>query len=284
MTTPEGETRRMSRPGQSVALASLVCALLLPLLGHPALRAADIEEGQDAVLLDESLQIEILSDTLARVHHSRRLKVFTGKGIEDHDRASIFYNPSVKIREFSAAVISPQGKRADVKKPYFYDGAAFASYELYADTKHRTVQFPGLVPGATVEYQYEEEIRNLMYLQWFTRFDLQEEIPVRLKTLSVEAPSSFPLRFAVQGTPEATREEKDGKVVLRWQMRDVPALKSETWMPPDEDVVPHVQIYLRSFNFEDTQIDANDWNGIARWTRNLSRDREVPTDEVAAKA
>src|SRR5207247_9876241 len=115
-------------------------------------------------------------------------------------------------RGFLAAVIPPEGKRNEVKKQWFSDGAAFASFELYSDTKHRSVTFPGVDPGSTLEYQYVEEVHNLFYLQWYTRFDLQEQLPVRLKALSVRAPSSFPSRFAPRESAEHSRHAKAGSV------------------------------------------------------------------------
>ena len=275
---------RRTGPRWPAAGALFVCALLALPAGRSLPCAAELEEGKDAVLLEESLEIEIVSETLARVRYSNRTKVLTGKGVEEKRFASISYNPSVTIREFRAAVIPPEGKRTEVKKQWFQDGAAFASFELYSDSKYRAVEFPGVVPGSILEYQYLEEIHNLFYVQGFSRFDLQEKIPVRMKVFTVRAPTSFPLRFATKGSPEYTKEEKDGMVVNRWQVRDVPALEDEIGMPPDEDVIPHVQVYMRTFNYDDRRIEANDWNGIARWTRELSRDREVPGDEVTAKA
>ncbi|HYS04328.1 MAG TPA: DUF3857 domain-containing protein [Candidatus Dormibacteraeota bacterium] len=262
----------------------LACSALAFSPGPSPPRAADIESGQDAVLLEEHLDIEIVSETLARVHYSNRTKILTAKGVDEFDVASIYYNPSVTVRDFHAAVISPQGKRSEVKKQQFFDGAAFESFELYGDTKHRSVTFPGLVPGATLEYQYEQDLHNLFYLQWYSRFDFQETIPVRSKTFTLRADSSFPLRFAVQGSPEYGSEEKDGVVTHRWRVQDVEAVKSETMMPPDRDIVPHVRIYLRSYLYDNSRVDATDWNGIARWTRDLSRERQIPTEEVAAKA
>jgi len=284
MTLPNSRVHRRSWPHWVEAGVWCLCVALALPGGRSLPRAADLEEGKDAVLLEERLDIEIVSETLARVRYSNRTKVLTAKGVDENDVASIFYYPSVTIREFHAAVISPQGKRSEVKKQWFFDGAAFASYELYADTKHRSVSFPGVVPGSTIEYEYVKEIHNLFYLQSYTRFDLQEKIPVRLKVLSVRAPSSLQLRFAAQGSPEYSKEEEDGMITSRWQVRDVPALENEVAMPPDEDVIPHVQIYMSAFNYEDRRIDANDWNGIARWSRDLSRDREVPGNEVTSKA
>jgi transglutaminase-like putative cysteine protease len=281
MRRPESRYR-LTRARGFAGLAALYFALCVFPAGPPLPRAADIEQGEDAVLLEERLEVEILSDTLARVRYFNRTKVLTGKGVEEHDVASIYYNPSISIREFRAAVVSPQGKRTEVKKQQFFDRAAFESFELYADSKNRSVSFPGLVPGSTLEYEYEQEVRNLFYVP--KEFAFQGDIPARTQVFSVRAPVSFPMRFAVQGTPEYARDEKDGMVFHRWQMLDVPAIKSEYGMPPQKDVVPHVQIYLRSFLYGSDRVDATDWNGIARWTRNLSREKEVPGSEVAAKA
>jgi len=262
----------------------LACAVLMAGGGDGRLRAADIETGEDAVLLEETLDIEIVSESLARVRYVNRTKVLTVRGVEEHLGASAYYNPSITLREMRGAVISPAGKRTEVRKQQIVDHAAFASFELFSDSKNRSIVFPGVVPGSTLEHEYEVEMRNLFFLQEFMLFDLQEWIPVRQKTLTVRAPASFALRFATQGTPEYVREDHDGTVVHRWRVRDVPALKSEYGMPPTEDVVPHVQIFLKSFVYGEQRVDASAWNGIAKWTRDLSREREVPTAEVAAKA
>jgi len=282
MTLSRHIVRRVSRPLGIVAAAWLVCAALALPSGRSLPRAADIEDGQDAVLQEEHLDIEIVSETLARVHYFNRTKVLTARGVDKHDVASIYYNPTVTIHGFHAAVTSPQGKRSEVKKQQFFDRAAFESFELYADTKCRSVSFPGLIPGSTLEYEYEEEMRNLFYLPG--AFEFQEDIPARLKILTVRAPLTIALRFGAQGSLEYAKEEKDGIVTHRWQARDVPALKTEVDMPPERDIVPRVRIYPRSFVYGADKVDATDWNGIARWTRDLSRERQVPTNEVAAKA
>src|SRR5436309_10652553 len=162
---------------RGAARAWLVCTLLaLPALDSRP-RAAELEEGEDAILLEERLDIEIVSETLARVHYFNRTKVLTARGVDKHDVASIYYNPTVTIHGFHAAVTSPQGKRSEVKKQQFFDRAAFESFELYADTQQRSVSFPGLMPGSTLEYEYEEEMRNLFYLPG--EFEFQEDIPAR---------------------------------------------------------------------------------------------------------
>jgi uncharacterized protein DUF3857/transglutaminase superfamily protein len=273
----------MNRTREVRAVAVLLGALLtLPASEH-ADDAMDIGSGEDAVILEDSLEIEILSEREARVRSLNRTRILTQHGAERYGDASVFYNPWVTIRDLRAAVISPAGKRAEVKKQQVWEGSAFASYELYSDSKHRTIEFPGAVPGATLEHSYELAVHNLYFLP--TEFDLQERVPVKLKTITVRAPASFPLRYSVRGaSPDYTRVEEDGLVVHRWSARDIPALRNEADMPPWEDVVPRVTVFPKVIVWDEHRIDASTWNGIARWYWDLARDRMIPTDSVSAAA
>ncbi len=262
----------------------LACGLLPSTDTERASRAADNESGEDAVLLEESLEIEIVSPTEARQRYLNRTKILTPRGAEEHGSASIFYNPWVTIRDLRASVLPPAGKRVEVKKQQVWDGSAFASFELYSDSRHRTIHFPGAVPGATLEYSYEQVVRNLFHLD--TDFPLQDDIPARSKTFTVRVPASFPLRFTVRGaSPDYVREEKDGTVIHRWRVTDVPALREQMSMPPPEqDVRPRVSIYLKEIFWGDRRIDATTWDGIARFYWELAHDRMVPPAEVGETA
>lgn len=267
-------------------LATLLLAAAAPAPGAqaPGPGASGLEAGEDAIILAEVQEIEILPNGTARVHYERRSKVLTPRGAESEDVASVHYNPWIEILELRGAVVSPQGKRVEVKKQHIVDGGAFASFVLYADTRHRSIHFPGVVAGAVVEYSFDLEIRNLFYLRFYDGLLFQELIPARSKKLVVRAPASLHVRSSVRGSPQYRREEKDGVVTQVWEARDVPSLKRETDMPPEEDIFPRVQIYPKEIAWEQKLIDASSWTGIARWYWDLARDRMVPTPEVAAKA
>jgi transglutaminase-like putative cysteine protease len=273
----------MIRTRGSLVGPLLFVAALLPLQEHRSAPPADIEAGEDAVIQEETLDVEIISRTEGRVRHSKSVRILTTRGAEEYGTVTIGYNPWVSIRSLRGSVVSPAGKRAEVKKQQVWEGSLFASFELYADRKHRTINFPGAVPGATLEYEYEQVVRNLYFLP--DAFYLQEEVPARSKTFTVKAPAAFPLRHAVRGaSPEYSREERDGSVIHRWRVRDVPGLKDEPDMPPEDDLWPRVSIYLKEIQWDEHRIDASNWNGIARWYWDLARDRMVPDAAVTAAA
>jgi transglutaminase-like putative cysteine protease len=239
--------------------------------------------GEDAVLLEERLEIALTSPTSARVRYFNRTQVLTPRGAELFRTAAIEHGPGVTIREARGAVITPEGKRLEVRKQQIADAAAFADYALYADSMVRELTFVGLAPGATLEYGYEQELVNLFYLP--RRFDLQEEIPVRLKTLELTAPAASMPRVAVAGgPPDYTHEEHDGLVTQRWTVRDVAGIRNEPNRPPLEDVVPHIGVYPRKIAWSGYDVDAADWAGIGRFYWTLAHDRMAPSPEVAAEA
>jgi transglutaminase-like putative cysteine protease len=251
----------------------------------PAGAPGNIETGEDVVILEDTLTIEIASSTEARVRRIWRAKILTEAGIETIEKSghgALFYRSCCPIRDLRAAIIAPSGKRTDVKKQQIYDGAAVADFELYADSRYRAVTFTGAVPGSILEFSSDQEFTNLFYLPSEVAF--QEQVPVRARALILKAPASFAVRTAVRGSPLFSSHEEKGVVIREWRMRDLPALKRERSMPPESDLVPRVQLFPKEVVWETLRIDATSWNSIAQWEWALTRDKVVPDPDVAARA
>lgn len=266
-----------------LAVAILAVPALLGPPDAPLARAADITSGEDAVILEEAWAIDILSPEQGRVRYSSRTRILTPRGAARYGGVGIAYDKWVTITRLRAAVVSPEGKKTDVKKQHIVDSNEFGSFELYSDSKQRTIVFPGAVPGAVLEYSYEKDVRNLFFLP--KGIQLQDEIPIQSRILTVTAPASFPLRISVRGgKPEYNRTEEGGRVTHRWQVRDVRGFKPEPDMPPFEDLVGRVSVTPKEVVWEGSRIDAANWDGIAAWDWSMARDRMAPTPEVSQAA
>jgi transglutaminase-like putative cysteine protease len=267
-------------------LSVLACgfALAASAMAGESAPPKDLAAGEDAVLLEESLEIDVLSPTSARVLYHNRTQVLTQRGAERYDSDGVSYRPGVSVRDLRGAVVSPSGKRVEVKRQMIADRALFASYALYADSMIRTISFPGVVPGSIVEYQWEQEVTNLQFLP--DEFDLQERIPVRMKTLTVRSPADFLVHLGVRGAlrPESATEENRGTVTQRFTVRDVPPLRREDDMPPVPDLVPHIVIRPKEIVWGGHHIDVSAWAGVGRFYADIARDRMVPAPEVAEAA
>jgi transglutaminase-like putative cysteine protease len=276
-----------SAPFPGARLAWLVIAS--GILFGPAFAAEnpptkDLGKGEDAVLLEETLEIDVASPTSARVRYSNRTQVLTQRGAERYDFAGVSYGPGASVRSLTGAVISPAGKRVEVKRQMIADRAAYPSFVLYADSMVRTIRFPGVVPGSIVEYSWEQEVSNFHLLPH--EFDLQEEIPARAKTLVVRSPAAFLVHLGVRGDlhPGITTEEKDGVVIQTYVVRDVPPLRAEDDMPPQPDLVSHVVIRPKTITWGDRRIDLSAWSGVGRFVHDITSDRAVPGPEVVETA
>ncbi len=273
----------MRDPQAAKTLMMAAVTLLLPAL-LPAVppQAAPAEGKDDAVILEETLEVEILSDSEARVRFLNRTQVMTPRGVEMYLERDVDYNPSTTIRDLRASVTSPSGKRVDLKKKEFSDHSDFASYQLYSDSRQRSIHFPGVEPGSILEYSYEKSLRGLFYIP--NGFYFQRGIPARRLSYTVRAPVSFPLEVSVRGTPTYTREEREGTIIHHWEAKDVPAFRDELGTLPYADLLPLASVYPHRLSFGDLRIDAETWGGIARWYMDLARDKMEPSPEVAEAA
>jgi len=261
----------------------LLLALLCLALPAAAGRADTIDSGQDAVILEENLTVEIRSLTDARVSYEKRTRILTPKGAEDYGYGAVHYEPGMTIRDLSGAVVQPSGKRIRTGKKDTMDGPEFGSYDLYSDNRQRTIIFPGVVPGSIIEFAYELQIDNLFFLP--SHVILQTFIPIQTKTLTVRHPVGFPIRLGVRGAaPEQTTEESNGVVTHRFVVRNVAPLLREVDRPPDNDLRPSISITPGEMLWDELRISATNWNDIARFYWDLARDRVVPDREVAATA
>jgi len=257
--------------------AVLAC---LPIRGdYPLASPAASAASSDAVLLEESLQITIQSETEATIHFLNRTQVLTEAGAEEYGHPAIYYRPSLEFRELRAWVTSPAGKRTEVKKQMITDDAAFQSFELYSESRQRIIHFPGVVPGSVLEYTYQQSVKSLFFLP--DDFTFQDAIPARLKTLSVRYPTAYPLKTLVRhGAPEPQREERDGWITLKWEGRDLSPLRWETGMPPYWDIVPSVRLFPGAIIWGGVPLNATTWEGIGRWYWSLAKNRMTPAPAV----
>ena len=266
-----------------------VLALLLPgatsrAEAPAAPPAAAAIEGDDAVLLEESLDVEYRSPAQARVRYTNRLQVLTPRGVQEYPGTSISYGPGAVIRDVQAAVVLPSGKRVEVKRQQIVDRAPYGGLAMYSDQMERVIPFSGQVPGSILEYSYEEEVNDVHFLP--ERMTFQDTVPARLMTFTVHAPSDLPLRVRMLhgASPETSRDESGGVVTLKFTARDVPPLRGEDSMPPRTDLAPEVSVSPRTVVYAGHTVDISDWGGIGRFEWDIAHDRLDPAPEVAEMA
>src|SRR5436309_10903338 len=221
----------------------VAASVVVPLLvfspgGRWLARAADSTAADHAVSVAESTNSEIVAGNQARLRHRAAIQILTANGVDAFDSVDVQYNPWIQIHDLRGRVVLPSGKRVELKKQAISE-STYTSFELYSENKVRRLNFSGVVPGSTIEFEYEQSFRSVFFLpDWIS---LQEYVPVKLKTVTLIVPATYPLRLSIRGgTPDYSHEEKDGIVTHRWQVKDVPARKDDRYTPPGADAVSRI--------------------------------------------
>lgn len=232
---------------------SILLALVLTLAFQTGqLKAAESVAGGPRVEKDahaEAILWEVwVSDEVSGSYphtvmkHYLRVMVFDERGIEMLSKVDIPHFGSRHISDIWAKTTKKNGEVVELKKDGIFQRLVAKAGGVKIKTT--TLALPGLEPGAVVEYgwkeRHEEELAN------YVRLPLQREYPVQtvryhIKPL-VHPFFPFGMRANTFHVPEAPFEkERDGFVGLTFN--NLPALREEPDMPPENEVSAWILIY-----------------------------------------
>jgi transglutaminase-like putative cysteine protease len=208
----------------------------------------------DAVVVSDKRHVRIRDRDTSIETVERDVRVLTYAGIKSLSELHVAYNPAWEDASLKYAFVrSPGGevRKVDPLEVNVMDQAWVGTAPRYPAGKIMVVSFPGLEKGSTISYGYQVS-RNKrvdgLILEGF-----QGQYPVEAKALSVETASSAPIEVFRQdggfngmdswrpfesGYIRETREEADGKEVVRFSVSKVPPLKREDCLPEPVTYVP----------------------------------------------
>jgi len=270
--------KRVARFGMLVALLFfLACSSNKILSVNDILKVSDLQKlpTQDdypdagAVVLYENIQNRFYLDSEWDVNVEKTVQVavlyFNDKA-ENWTRQSIYLNDEMRLKDFSAVTIKPDGTVLKLTEKDLHPTILNESASKVSEEKSVRFTFPGVEPGAILQYTY-----TVNYEGWFVGdyWFVQEDIPKIYSRYSVEIPAIFfrygnnwtyfPNNF-VLGKPIkeknilTQKSDKDRSSIYYWEQRDIPALKDEPNSPPYFDIARYVSV--------DLQYDS--WNDVSK--------------------
>jgi hypothetical protein len=230
---------------------------IAPTAEELAATASTIAPGAGAEILYRFKQIDDLKYGAPATDEYIRIKIFNEKGVRQFDKVDIPYDDkNERIKSLSARVIKPGGAIVDVAKNAFYDRqmAKIGNIRLHV----RSFSFPALEPGCIVEYKWTKTARsNIMSL----KLDFMSDMPsrlVRFRIRPAELISGWRTEVYFYLCPEQPiRKESGGFGSV--EMKNLPAIKSEPWMPPANDTQPWMLFY-----------PTNSWGNAAYYWQNTA--------------
>jgi hypothetical protein len=209
-----------------------------------ALKSPQVEPDADAEAIFWEVRIDDSSSEDLSLQHYVRVKIFTDRGREKYGKFDIPFAKGMKIKDIAARVTKPDGSAIEIRKEDVFEREIIRANGLKIKAKSFTV--PGLEPGVIVEYRYKEVFSDAQASGMHLKF--QRDIPVQslsyyYKPYNKKKPNYQTFNFS--GT-EFIEGQNGFWVATR---KNVPALKEEPRMPPEDQVVPWMLLQSVRINF-----------------------------------
>ena len=198
-----------------------------------ALKTPTVEPDADAEAIFWEVRIDDSSDEELSMRHYVRVKVFTDRGREKYSKFDIPFSKGKKIKDIAARVVAPDGSAIEILKDDIFEREIIKGNGIKIKAKSFAV--PKLEPGSIIEYRYREVISDAGASGMHLKF--QRDIPVQnlsyyYKPYNKKTPNYQSFNF---DDTKFVEDEKGFWVATR---KNIPALKEEPDMPPEDQIVP----------------------------------------------
>lgn len=274
-----------SIPGYPYAFA-LVAAIFLcgltvraddPIIWKPIdsaqvqMKTPVVDKDADAEALLWEVTIDDKKTGKLIYRHYVRVKIFTERGREKFAKMDIPYVKGRKIEDVAARVTKADGAIIDLPPSEIFEREIVRANKVKVMAKSFAV--PGIEPGVIVEYQYSEIIKNDSASG--ERISFQRDIPMQKAVYRVRPYAGQFLRATAYNMESLDFvEDRENKGFRVATLENLPALKLEPYMPPEDEVRKWGYLSYRDSN----------WTSLSWAYGALLRDFAKETKVIKAKS
>jgi Domain of Unknown Function with PDB structure (DUF3857)/Transglutaminase-like superfamily len=237
----------------------------------------------NAVKRFEELTIEIKSPGKAIVNQHQ---IFTILDETGSNYASYFsyYNKFIGLNWVTGILYDKSGKELKrIKKKDMEDMSGTGDMSLMTDTRFKANNFYYKIYPYTVDYQEEDEINGMMFLDdWFPQNE--PKLSVQYSKYVIIAPKDYIIRFKqfnLSGQPTIT--ENGDKKIYTWEIKNLPAKTKERFAPDWEKITPFVMIAPSDFEMDGYKGNMTSWKNFGAFLYQLAKGRDVLPDAIKTK-
>lgn len=251
-----------------------------------AAKSPIVEPDADAEALFWEVRIDdSSSDDVSRKHYVR-VKIFTERGREKFSKFDIPFTKGTKIKDLAARVIKADGTIVEIGKNDIFEREIVRANGIKIKAKSFAV--PNIEPGVLVEYRYKETTEDAGASGM--RLQFQRDIPVQNLTYYYRPYKGEPRYQTYNFAGAKFVKDRDGYYLA--QRTNVPALKSEPRMPPEDTVRPwilltgtriafaSVSAFSVTYTVKDPSNQAAYWGGVATEYAPITNLMVKPSDDV----
>lgn len=202
-----------------------------------------VDPEADAEAFFWEVKIDDSGEDMIRQNYVR-VKIFTEKGRERFSKIDIQYAKGLKISDIAARVIKTDGSISELKKDDVFDREIIKTNNIKLKAKSFAV--PNIEVGSIIEYRYKETFKSGSAN--YMKFIFQRDVPIQS---SVYLFKPFRDGRFISFNLQDTKPEKDKGGYYRMSIQNVPALKEEPYMPPEDEIRAWGIFYYTSIQKDD---------------------------------
>ena len=242
---------------------------------------ADDYPDSSAVVLWETEVMNVNEDS-SYIYSTRRIvKIFNDTG-HKFGKVSIPYtrgNDDITIHH--ARTLAPDGRVIDLDQREIIKNIpppSAVEAGLFVDARLMHFSMPEMSDNCIIDYAYSSNNRgHLMQGEFWHQVYFQTSVPVQHYRFTIHAPTKKAVYYqtnspqSIGGEPTIT--ENRYTRTYTFEMRDVPPLREEAFMPAVEDLAYSITI---------SSLDS--WDKLMEWYGTLIREQDHVTPEIEQKA
>lgn len=238
---------------------------ILNYAGRDQLPAKEEFAEDGAVILYEDIKTQFFLDgnwDLSRTQTYHVVLQYFNDKAEEYLTRTIYLDKDRILRHFSACTRKPDGTVIELTKEDLYPTQVQEDFIEFTNNSSVKFTFPGVEPGAILEYRYEVRIFERFSLndQWYIQISLPKlysRYSVQIPVIMLENKINWnysPVNVVMDAPQRVKdlvneRSTKDRNYTYYWELRNIPALDYEPNMPPYDDVAKYAILGIQRENW-----------------------------------
>ncbi|MFT3683226.1 MAG: DUF3857 domain-containing protein [Ferruginibacter sp.] len=216
--------------------------------------------------------------------HEKHVYTILNASAQSYARYITSYDQFSSISNLSGVLYNTAGAELKhTKKKDWEDNSAYDGFSLLTDSRYKKNEFFYSDYPFTVEYEEEDEVTGTLY---FPRWTPQNNfgMSVELSRYTIIAPADYKVRYKpVNFTGEPVITEKGASKLYTWEIKNLPAKKSERDAPSFREIAPSVIFGPSDFEVSGYKGNMNTWESYGKFMYQLKKGRDILPDNIKKK-
>jgi len=242
-----------------------------------------LKKNANLVIRDNEYIMEIKSPGKATIKE-KHVYTILNESAADHAAYNSRYGRFNTINYINATLYDAMGKETKhVRKKDMQDISGNDDESLMEDLRYKRYNFYCRTYPYTVEFEEEDDFDGILYfMPWYPVPG--PNLSVVASKYTIIAPKDYNVRYKTdKNHMEPVITEAGNKKIYTWQVKNVPAIITESNAPAFAEIVPSVHFAPSDFEIEGFKGNMATWDGFAKFTYELLKGRDVLPDDIKAK-